>query len=316
MKIIGVMLQRDEIDVVLFSLLHHLQFVGLDRIIVGDNGSTDGSREALLRLERRQPRVHVLDMPGDFDQAARVNAMYQIALDLGADWVVPLDADEFIPLSRQALAALLNNCRDAAVRMDIRHFVQRNTAQRRRMHGLATLLHAAATIGTAADAMHLVNSGEISFLEMVYPPKYIWRADRDLFISKGNHGASADMGEIGQAIALNHVPLRSRDDLLRRQRRIGRLDPGTPETSWHIKRLAGVDLDAEWDRNSSYNGCIRVNGAQRRLGFDPFFLKLFLRHAVTVRQLVQSLSQPSTDGRISLNSAALPQLRPQPCHGE
>ena len=73
MKIVGVVLQRNELDVILFNVLHHLGPVGLDEIIVGDNGSTDGSLAALKLLESEETRLTVISMPGPFLQRRNVS---------------------------------------------------------------------------------------------------------------------------------------------------------------------------------------------------------------------------------------------------
>ncbi|GLU27113.1 glycosyltransferase family 2 protein [Brucella sp. NBRC 12950] len=290
MKITGIMLQRDEIDVVLFNVLHHLNTLGFSRLIIGDNGSTDGSREALRRLEKRDPRLLVVDMPGEFAQADRTNLLYQIAIDNGADWVVPLDADEFLSVNRNELNDVLKKSDDPAVHMRIRNFAQTRRAERMRMHNLASMYYAVPPSATAADAMNYVLEGKISFLESIYPPKYIWRADKALLIAKGNHKANIDLPDVKFSIDLNHAPIRSKSAISDRIVRISRLEEGPPTQSWHIKRLAFVDIEEEWRRSSVSNGHLDVKDTRRRLQFAPFFLKVFLKHALSVRSLVKSAS--------------------------
>lgn len=288
LKIIGILLQRNEIDVILFSALHHLRCTKLDRLIIGDNGSTDGSKEVLRLLEKTDPRLMVVDMPGIFEQAERVNNLYQLALDLGADWVIPLDADEFLPLDRRSLESLLLGTKDSAVRMDMVNFVQRRQALIRRMHNIATMLYFAPPSGMSHQAMELVSSGQIGFAESIYPPKYIWRANKNLYIMKGNHGANIDLDDISNSIALNHVQLRDKASITARKRIIERLEIGPDTDSWHIKRLAHVDIDEEWRRNSFKRAALDVNGERHRVTFNAFFLKIFLKYCLTVRHLVRS----------------------------
>lgn len=289
MKIIGVMLQRNEVDVVLFNALHHLRSVKLDQLIIGDNGSFDRSKQALRRLEKLDPRLMILDMPGDFEQAVRVNKLYQIAIDNGADWVIPLDADEFIPISRRSLEHLLSQTNDIAVRMDIRNFVQRRNAVNRKTHNITSMFYQVSPIGTGAEAMDLVNSGQIGFVESVYPPKYIWKANKSLTIWKGNHGANIDTSNVSNSIPLNHVPLRSKLAIIDRIQSIERLEKGPAGESWHIKRLVNVDVEAEWKLNSYEKGMLNVNGERRQLKFNAFFIKVFLKYALTVKRLVGNL---------------------------
>ncbi len=289
MKIAGIILQRNEIDVVLFNALYHLGIVGFDKLIVGDNGSTDGSKEALLRLGKREPRLTVLDMAGDYQQAIRVNEMYQLAVADGADWVVPLDADEFLPTNRRTLEAILLDTSEAAVRLNVRNFVQNRRVTTRRMNSIASIFLCAKPSGSPKEAYDLVNSGRIGFVEMAYPPKYLWRADKGLVIAKGNHGANISLQGISKSVVLNHVPLRSKAAIAERIERIERLESKNPTTSWHIRRLVNVDISEEWDRNSAKAGAIDVNGNRHRLAFDPFFWRIFLRYALTVRGLARDL---------------------------
>lgn len=287
MKIVGILLQRDEIDVVLFNVFHHLDHVGLDRIIVGDNGSTDGSKEALQKLEKVDPRLIVIDMSGDFEQALRVNELYQLAINLGADWVLPLDADEFLPMRRPELVETLGDA-DTAVEMEVINFVQRRSALYKRLRNLLSMLYSAPISSSKAEAMDLVNSGVIGFVEAAYPPKYVWRANKQLQLLKGNHGANIKPVNVKKCIPLYHAPLRSKSSIDSRIAGIARLESGTPRTAWHIKRLSSVDIEEEWCRNSYRGGHIDVNGEKHRLEFNPFFLKVFLRYYLKVLRLVRS----------------------------
>ncbi|WP_169717415.1 glycosyltransferase family 2 protein [Brucella thiophenivorans] len=287
MKIIGILLQRDEIDVVLFNVLYHLGNVGLNRIILGDNGSTDGSMEALRRLEKIDPRLMVLELPGEFEQAERVNQMYQLALDLGADWVVPLDADEFLSVNRRSLESLLLNNKATVLNLEIRNFVQKRTSMTKRMLNIATMIYTAVPSPSAENAMSLVCDGKIGFVEATYPPKYIWRADRQLKIWKGNHGGNISFTNKSPKIELYHVPLRSKSAIEKRIQRIERLEKGPPDSSWHIKRLATVDIDEEWRRNSYSGGALHVNGERHDVELNLFFLKIFLRFAPVVWWLLR-----------------------------
>ncbi len=90
----GVTMLKDEIDIV-DPVLRHLVAQGVDRILVADNGSTDGTLERLHELARELPLVVVQDTDPAYFQAAKMNRLGRIAGRAGADWVVPFDADEF-----------------------------------------------------------------------------------------------------------------------------------------------------------------------------------------------------------------------------
>lgn len=92
---------RDEADVIAPMLSHHLA-QGMDKIIVTDNGSIDGTLEILRDfadrglIDLREDPVHRKQ------QHSVVTAMARDAFMLyGADWVLNADADEFwMPVDR------------------------------------------------------------------------------------------------------------------------------------------------------------------------------------------------------------------------
>lgn len=102
MRIIGTLMVRDEVDIVAAMVEHHLA-QGLDTLIVTDNASVDGTREVLESYaetdlvelhhdpeHRKQQRDVVTRM------ARRARTRFR------ADWVLNLDADEFlVPVDRR-----------------------------------------------------------------------------------------------------------------------------------------------------------------------------------------------------------------------
>ena len=90
----AVMLVRDEEDVIA-GTLDHLLRQGVAGVIVADHGSTDGTWRLLQDAARRSSKVHVLrDSEPGFYQGAKTSYLARQAWRAGADWVVPVDADE------------------------------------------------------------------------------------------------------------------------------------------------------------------------------------------------------------------------------
>ena len=88
---------RDEVDIIEDNLRFH-RAQGVDFFVIADTGSTDGTLEileryeatGLVRLERIPGGIH--DMKGE---GGGEETITRIAGELGADWVIHNDADEF-----------------------------------------------------------------------------------------------------------------------------------------------------------------------------------------------------------------------------
>lgn len=88
----GITMMKDEIDVIEGVIRHMAQEV--DRIIVADNGSTDGTRDVLDRLQGELDLIVVDDPIVAYYQSEKMTNLANMAHDAGAVWVVPFDADE------------------------------------------------------------------------------------------------------------------------------------------------------------------------------------------------------------------------------
>lgn len=95
-KIVLTMMVRDEIDIIVPMLEHHIA-QGIDTMIVTDNASVDGTTEVLQQyadagyVELHHDPVHRKQ------QGVVTTAMARRArTDHGADWVINADADEFL----------------------------------------------------------------------------------------------------------------------------------------------------------------------------------------------------------------------------
>ena len=104
---------RNEADVIEDNLRFH-RAQGVDFFIALDNGSTDGTREILESYERAGI-LRLVSMPGPLLKVLKkgTTQMGRMAHEMGADWVIHNDADEFWwPLTgtnlKEALAAIPN----------------------------------------------------------------------------------------------------------------------------------------------------------------------------------------------------------------
>src|SRR4051812_40163617 len=84
---------RDEADICEASVRHMASQV--DFLIVADNGSVDGTREILDGLAGELPLTVIDDNEVGYYQARKTSALAAQAAELGADYVIAWDQDEW-----------------------------------------------------------------------------------------------------------------------------------------------------------------------------------------------------------------------------
>ena len=91
--IVALMVTRNE-ALRLPSALRHLRFLGVDRVLLVDNRSADGTRE----IATRDKRVHLVDAPGSYAGSNFGVDWTNALLDRYAlgHWVLVVDADELL----------------------------------------------------------------------------------------------------------------------------------------------------------------------------------------------------------------------------
>lgn len=99
-RVCVVMMVKDEADIIGHNL-EWLYFSGVRRFVIGDNASTDGTRDVLHAFAAVHPDVslEVIDDPVvSHTQGLKTTAWMQHAVEKWPDvqWVLPIDADEFL----------------------------------------------------------------------------------------------------------------------------------------------------------------------------------------------------------------------------
>ncbi|MDO8948681.1 MAG: glycosyltransferase family 2 protein [Desulfocapsaceae bacterium] len=110
MRLIGVSMVKNEIDIIEYFVRHNLKF--LDALLIIDNGSIDGTREMLSKLmsEEKLP-IAIFDAPemGHCQSEKTTELASRTDQFLQSDFILVLDADEFIMTSsRQELESSLS----------------------------------------------------------------------------------------------------------------------------------------------------------------------------------------------------------------
>ncbi len=93
MSVWGISYVKDEGDVIRRTVLHMLEQV--DRVLIVDNASSDGTKDILADIARADPRLIVQHDPSVAHyQSRRLTALAREVAGMGASYVVPFDADE------------------------------------------------------------------------------------------------------------------------------------------------------------------------------------------------------------------------------
>jgi Glycosyl transferase family 2 len=282
-RVFGITTVRNAQSIIRVSLLNKLAH-GIERILVVDNGSTDATPTILARLQRRHP-ISVIRNDGPFIQDELMTGLFHEATDLGADWVVPFDGDEFLASDFQFTGRLELVQREGML-IRVVNFVQHRPRRRESPRALLTMVARPADTVDAAEAARLARAGEIAIVEVDPPRKLILRASRELSLDTGSHGAQG-IGELEFAdwCRFLHAPIRARDTLERSvdhgRRLIG---IRRPDSGWQHTLMADAAgegrLEEQW-RLNSWDGEFAVGPRRTPLVRDDSL-------AETVRPLVRS----------------------------
>jgi glycosyltransferase involved in cell wall biosynthesis len=93
---------KDEEDIIGDTITNLLGW-GVEHVVVADNGSTDGTGKILAYLAAATKRVTIIrDDDPAYYQSRKMTTLAHYAGDLGAEWIVPFDADELWGVVRSA----------------------------------------------------------------------------------------------------------------------------------------------------------------------------------------------------------------------
>jgi glycosyltransferase involved in cell wall biosynthesis len=270
--VFGVLLIRDAVDLVEVNLRHHLA-LGLERIEVVDNGSTDGTWELVGRLARRLPVDRTRD-EGPYLQEQLVNAAVQRAGAAGADWVLPMDADEFFVCERGLHEVLAEQTGAGVVQFACVNFIQRREQLTCEPAGLLTMdTRVRRPISWHYAAEH-IRAGRLGMVEAEWNPNVIVRPTPELWVEIGNHSArDACMPSAWtEDITCLHAPVRAREALIRRAEHGRRVEEADLPADTNIQ-LRGLPADPQgvdrlWRANSSRDGHLDTDDGRRPVELD------------------------------------------------
>jgi glycosyltransferase involved in cell wall biosynthesis len=274
--IVGISMVRNEEDLVEITLRHHLG-QGVERLIVADNGSTDGTARVLARMARSDRRISWTKAGTGFNQSDIVTALARSAAKDGATWILPFDADEFWYAPGGLATALYHSSADA-ISVGIVNFIQRRGQVKLEPRAVLSALHRSdVTFGDYRRARLGVEAGQFSYVEAPYQRKYISRAVSGMTIGPGNHivrGVGPKRSR-SRRFACFHLPLRAKDVFVEKARQSRRLEEaGLPFWhGWQSHRFAEAlregRVDEEWAANSQVDGHLDAARGRVKLTYDP-----------------------------------------------
>ncbi len=299
-KVVGLYLLRNEADIIETNLRHHFAVL-IDEAIVVDNGSTDGTMELLVDLADDLP-LQLASEVGHMYQAERVTRMARFATLQGADWVIPIDADEFWVGTDTPPRDVLEEAPSdvLALFVEVVNFVQSRDIRVAEPGCVASMtMRPQQAVAPSGDIPRMVRDGELGYVEIGYTPKCVRRARPDITVSKGNHFDGDRGGMPTDRITCLHAPVRAFSKLtskLDHGRRA--LEEGVPgETSWQTKRWWQMarerTLDREWEALSYADGAITVAGRRRELVRDDRLRDAVTAVAPLVRTTADDIFNPT-----------------------
>lgn len=197
MSVWAVSMVKDEADVIA-GTLRHMADEQVDRILVADNMSTDGTRDILNDLAHELPLTIVDDTNPAHFQSAKMSALAAMAGRDGATWVIPFDADELWVFRGDRVGNELRSCTADIVTADLfNHFP------------------------SGVDP-----SGTDPFDTIIWRdrqpaplPKVAFRYKDGAVIHDGNHGVSLPYEPVVQAgLEIRHFPYRTVEQFVHKAR--------------------------------------------------------------------------------------------------
>lgn len=269
MVVVMLLLVRDEADIIRFNLEYHLN-AAIDHIIITDNMSVDGTRDILSEYSHL-PEVTLRDERGDdYAQGRWVTRMARIAIDeLGADWILSSDADEFWCFPETSLKTTLLDIESDILFCRRRNMVYAYDGDELEPWFDRAVFRASPPVPSPVLDEPLIDPLPAPYFNLDLPPKTICRAEGLKQIRQGNHGAEyTHHASITESdIVIYHYPVRSRSQFERKILQGGEAYERNTELStkvgWHWRRWHRMIQESDVDAalaDALPSGCALIEG--------------------------------------------------------
>ncbi len=189
-------LVRDEADIV-ETVIMNLLDQGVERVVIADNLSADGTTDIIEGLARSYPVTVLRDRLGAHYQAEKTTLLARAAARAGAGWVLPFDADEIWRATTGTLSQWLASCPADVVQVPVLNHVP--------------------TAGDDAGEPDPVRRQRWRKVEPNRLHKVVFRAHPRARLHQGNHGVDR-RGPRQRGLEIRHFPYRSEEQFLRKVR--------------------------------------------------------------------------------------------------
>ncbi|MFM9847221.1 MAG: glycosyltransferase family 2 protein [Hyphomicrobiaceae bacterium] len=249
---------RDEADLVAANIAHHLE-LGFDRIAIMDNASSDETGSILACLAKTYPLTIVYQPDTDYRQDEWATILALKLGELGIDWAISLDADEFIAPDGGTLRSIAAHfpdhpviCRRENILPALRDRVAFDiaplrTARYRVVNPLGPVQNITIEPFEPKAPMMLR-----TMLGKCFVPLRGLR-----MIQRGNHDVDHDSTDrsVADGLLIRHFPLRPwvrfEQKVVHARQRFAQEQGVWPTISWHIRRWVRLaetgDLESEYE---------------------------------------------------------------------
>jgi Glycosyl transferase family 2 len=224
---------RDEVDIV-GTVISNLLAQGVERVVIADNLSVDGTAAVLEDLARSHPVTVLGDGLAAHYQAEKTTVLARAAARAGAGWILPFDADELWSVGADGTATVaqwLAGCDAAVVQVPVFNYVP--------------------TDGDDESEPDPVRRERWRKTEPNRLHKVAFRAHPRARLHQGNHGVDR-RGRRVRGLEIRHFPYRSEAQFLRKVRQGGAALAATELTAEVGKHWRGLgagddaELHAAW----------------------------------------------------------------------